>query len=146
MKAVITSCIDMPIRFIVLALVFSVAAVANEDQEQDEPLSIPAMEMKQTERCISVNRIKSTTVIDDQTILFRIRGDKQQQVNRLKRRCPGLASEKRFGYEVRTGKLCRGDIIFVLASFGTGSRCSLGYFEPYIGEEELRPEDSEPDS
>ena len=144
MKAATTSCTKRLNRLSLLAFLFICSAYANEEQAEEEPLSVPAMEIKQTERCITASRIRSTKVIDGQTILFRMAGDKQQQVNKLRRRCPGLASEKRFGYEVRTGQLCRGDIIFVLSSFGTGSRCSLGYFEPYIGEEELQPEEAEP--
>jgi hypothetical protein len=82
--------------------------------------------------CISINRIKRTEVIDDQTILFEMNGDVYLS-NILERTCPGLAREERFMHETY-GRLCDIDTITVLEQFGTSFRsgftCQLGEFHP----------------
>ena len=80
-------------------------------------------------RCISLNRIQSSRVLDDQTVFFKMRGRKHY-VNRLKYKCPSLKREERFMYKTSIGQLCNIDIITVLDSFGRqwGS-CGLGKFE-----------------
>ncbi len=86
------------------------------------------------EDCISVSRIRSTSVIDDQTIIFYMRNRDQVYRNDLPRQCSRLASEDRFSYEARSGRLCEIDTITVLESFGgrfsRGVTCRLGEFVP----------------
>jgi len=80
-------------------------------------------------RCVSLNRIDSTKVLDGKTIFFKMRG-KSHYVNRMKRKCPSLEREQRFMYKVSFGKLCRIDTISVIDSFGRSwSSCGLGEFE-----------------
>ena len=51
----------------------------------------PAEEAEaQTKRCISMTRISSSEVIDDQTIAFHMTG-RDVYLNRLPRRCPSRA-------------------------------------------------------
>ncbi len=84
--------------------------------------------------CVSVSRIRTTHVVDDRTILFYMRGRDQVYLNELPRECPRLATEGRFAYETRVGRLCEIDTITVLESFGgrfqRGATCRLGAFHP----------------
>jgi hypothetical protein len=88
--------------------------------------------------CIPLQRIQSTRVLDDQTILFELTG-KETLVNRLPHRCPGLGFEKGFGYKTSISQLCSQDIIWVLTHMGSGlergASCGLGSFEPYVAPE-----------
>jgi hypothetical protein len=84
-------------------------------------------------RCVSLNRIDRTEVIDDQTIAFHLRGG-DILLNRLGRTCNGLAREDRFSYRVTSGQLCRSDSITVLENsvfgLGRGASCVLNDFDP----------------
>jgi len=89
-------------------------------------------------RCVNVHRIRSTDVIDERTILFRMRGG-EVLANYLSHDCPSLAREERFSYEVRTSQLCNVDFITVIQGFGSSLRrgvsCGLGFFYPITAEE-----------
>jgi hypothetical protein len=83
--------------------------------------------------CINVSRIDSTEAIDDQNIIFRMRG-REVFRNHLPRKCPGLERENRIAYRTSVGRLCSIDTITVLEQFGVGFRdgftCRLGEFVP----------------
>lgn len=86
--------------------------------------------------CVRASNIRSTLVVDDQTILFYMRGNRVFQ-NRLPEDCPRLGKERRFSYErrvgQRVGRLCSIDAITVLESFSVtpfGATCRLGKFHP----------------
>ena len=89
--------------------------------------------VREPERCLRVNRIRRTEIIDDQTIVFYQRGG-GVFVNSLPRHCPQLKRNDRFMYEVRSGELCEIDVITVLdrfgGSFSRGFTCRLGMFHP----------------
>lgn len=89
------------------------------------------------ERCIRLNLIRSTTVVDDRTILFYMRGG-GVYVNYLPHKCPNLGREERFSYRVPTNQLCDVDTITVLQNFGfglsPGASCKLGPFDPITRE------------
>jgi hypothetical protein len=93
--------------------------------------------------CISTSRIRETDVIDDHTILFRLRGGAVYS-NILDRGCPGLGRNKRFMYEARGGRLCDIDTITVLEQWSSrlqeGFTCGLGQFHPIT---ELEADDLE---
>jgi hypothetical protein len=82
--------------------------------------------------CVQRNRIRSTNVIDDQTIDFVMtNGDIYR--NTLPSRCPGLGFERAFGYRTSVSQLCNVDIITVLNTGGgprRGASCGLGQFQP----------------
>jgi hypothetical protein len=92
-------------------------------------------------RCIVTTRLDRTEVVDDQTVLFFMRGGDVYR-NRLTRSCPGLEREKRFTYRVYGNQLCRIDTITVLESraFGLtdGFTCALGDFQPISVDEAER--------
>ena len=90
-------------------------------------------ESRESEKCIQLQQIRRTEVIDDQTIAFYV-SRQNAYVNSLPRVCPGLARNERFSYQVRFGRICDNDTITVLEGFGTGMRrgftCQLGSFYP----------------
>ena len=92
-------------------------------------------------RCISTTRLDRTEVVDDETVLFFMRGGDIYR-NRLSRTCPGLEREKRFTYRVYGNQLCSVDTITVLESraFGLtdGFTCALGNFQPISANEAER--------
>ena len=104
----------------------SVAAQQDEERN-DEPV-----------RCLSMASVRSTKVIDDQTVLF-FHGRGRVYLNRLERTCVGLARNGKFTFEVQTGarhaRLCATDSITVLERTGRGFNCGLGMFEPISDEE-----------
>lgn len=82
--------------------------------------------------CVQRNRIRSTHVLDDQTIDF-VMTDGQVFRNTLPSRCPGLGFERAFGYRTSINQLCNVDIITVINTGGgprRGASCGLGLFQP----------------
>jgi hypothetical protein len=83
--------------------------------------------------CITVQRIDQVEAIDDQNLLFKMRGHSVYR-NTLPSKCPNLARENRIAYETATSRLCNIDQITVLESYGIGFHpgftCRLGAFVP----------------
>lgn len=106
------------------ALVCAALATHAAAQDDDELDRTP-------QDCIVVNRIDRTEVIDDNTILFHMRGNRVY-VNHLPDRCPNLAREDRFTYRVQTSQICDTTTITVLerSSPLPGFTCRLGQFQP----------------
>ena len=106
----------------VAALSLASAAAQDDEEESDEPL-----------RCLSMNSIRSTKVLDDQRVLF-IQSRDKVFLNRLDRDCLGLFRNGTFTYKVQSGarhaRLCDTDSITVLETTGRGLNCGLGRFEP----------------
>ena len=102
-------------------------AAQQDEEHNDEPV-----------RCLSMASVRSTKVIDDQTVLF-FHGRGRVYLNRLERTCVGLARNGKFTFEVQTGarhaRLCATDSITVLERTGRGFNCGLGMFEPISNEE-----------
>jgi hypothetical protein len=90
-------------------------------------------------RCVSVARIRNTDILDDRTILFYMRGNREVYRTYLPRECPGLERNDRFSYQTQNGQLCDSDTITVLEQFGAGLSpsftCRLGDFFPITREE-----------
>jgi hypothetical protein len=106
--------------------------LATSAYAQDPPPAPAAPEVK-AERCIMLSAIDRTTVVDGQTILFRMKGGKTYR-NTLPYKCPQLGFEERFLIKTSINQLCNTDIITVLTSFGSGlqegASCGLGLFVP----------------
>jgi len=80
------------------------------------------------ESCVEVSRIKETRVLDDQTILFEMRGG-AFYLNRLPVKCVGLKISGGFSYSTSFQKLCKQDSIKVIeAGSAPGIGCPLGEF------------------
>jgi len=101
----------------------------------------------EAERCILINRITNTHVIDDQRILFYMRG-RNAYLNMLPRRCGGLGIQRRFMYETSQSRLCDLDTISVLynrgGGFSRGTSCGLGPFHPMSEEDADALRNAEP--
>jgi len=119
------------------ALVFSVLCAANlpaEEVQTDttEPVS------GAPERCISLSLIDRTEIIDNQNIVFSMKGGSQYR-NLLPMPCPGLDRNDTFKYQTATSQLCSVDAITVLIRAGdeflSGPSCALGQFYPVTEEE-----------
>jgi hypothetical protein len=80
------------------------------------------------ESCLDSSRIKETRILDNQTILFEMRGG-EFYINRLPVKCSSLKIAGGFSYSTSIDKLCKQDIIKVVepgsAPAGT---CSIGEF------------------
>ena len=83
--------------------------------------------------CVSLNQIRSTKIIDNSTIDFKMTGGKTYR-NSLPNSCPGLKAEDRFSYRTSLSQLCNVDIVRVLHDYGgrltEGAGCGLGKFQP----------------
>lgn len=90
------------------------------------------------QHCLSTIRIDRTDAVDDQHILFYLRGGKVF-VNSLPQKCPQLKKENRIMYRVTTTRLCNLDTITVLEQWAgqltPGFTCPLGSFYPVTKEE-----------
>jgi hypothetical protein len=90
--------------------------------------------------CVQTSQIRSTRVIDDQTIDFQMRNGTVMR-NTLPNRCPGLGFAQAFSYRTSINQLCNVDIITVVQQGGgprRGASCGLGQFVP------VKPADAAP--
>lgn len=125
-------------RWILLLAAILAGPVAAEEKQL---IDVPGLVTGLPEQCISLNRIDSTEVLDDQNVLFRMRnGD--SYLNHLPYRCPSLGIHESFMYRTSLNQLCNVDIITVLnnAGFGflPGPSCGLGLFYPVTKDEVKR--------
>jgi hypothetical protein len=104
------------------------AAIAEKDQDGAD--TKPA-------RCISMGSVQTTTIVDDDRILFYQRGGRIY-LSSLDRTCVGLTRSGRFSYKVQSGaryvRVCDTDNITVLERTGSGFTCGLGEFVPVSAE------------
>jgi len=97
--------------------------------------SKPAPEIRDVgtpKNCVQIRQIRSTKIVDDSTIDFKMTGGKVFR-NKLDYKCSGLKSEDRFTYRLSGSQLCNVDIISVLHNYGghlqKGAGCGLGKFQ-----------------
>jgi len=112
------------------ALAVGGSALAAAKAPKDERYEIKTVGEPQS--CIRRSSIRSTDVIDDQTIDFRMNnGDIYR--NTLPNKCSGLGFEEAFSYKTSTSQLCSVDIIHVLdqtaGRLDTRGACGLGKFQ-----------------
>ena len=83
--------------------------------------------------CVDLMRVDHTYVVDDQNILFYMRGG-AIYLNRLSHPVPGLDPDQAFMYRTSIGQLCRLDTVTVLERWGfgltEGASGTLGKFMP----------------
>ena len=83
--------------------------------------------------CLSVSRIRSSTVRGDGVIDFQVTGGDVYR-SRSASGCPGLRRNDGITYDVRGGSLCSGEIVYRLDNYGSqlsrGPACNLGEFVP----------------
>jgi hypothetical protein len=118
--------------FRLFALLIAVDAIAAEPAPDANANTNPNS-ASNAQRCVQINTIRRTEVVDDQNILFHMRGNKVYN-NRLPNRCPGLGLGRAFKYSTSSSQLCNVDIISVIESstgrIVSGARCGLGMFVP----------------
>jgi hypothetical protein len=128
--------------------------VQADDDEEDSASGRP----EGAELCVSLSGIRNTRIVDDQTIIFYMRGG-SIYINRLPRRCNGLKRGDGYSYATSLTRLCNTDIIRVLQRFGGAiprptTSCGLGFFQPTTAEAvdllineppEVDPEAAEPE-
>ena len=112
------------------ALAAGGVAVAGEKAAEEEKYAIKAI--GEPKSCINRWSIRSTDVIDDQTIDFKMNnGDIYR--NNLPNKCSGLAFEEAFSYKTSSNQLCSVDIINILSQSGgqldSRGACGLGKFQ-----------------
>ncbi|MEO9635125.1 MAG: hypothetical protein ABJF89_09465 [Parasphingorhabdus sp.] len=112
------------------ALAAGGVALAAEKTSKDDKYIIETVGEPKT--CINRSQIRSTDVIDDRTIDFKMRGGDIYR-NKLPNKCNGLGFEESFSYRTSTNQLCNVDIIRVLNQTGgrleTRGACGLGKFQ-----------------
>lgn len=101
------------------------SAKKNKDDEQIKRIGEPI-------NCIMPRNIRSTRVLDNQTIEFRMFGGKILR-NDLGRKCPGLSKGDPISYTLRDRRLCSVDLFSVLRTTAgrieTHARCGFGKFQ-----------------
>lgn len=121
----------MKTSLIILTTLAAMTGGASGLSAKKEPTPVRAV--GEPVNCVSLNRIRSTDVIDDSTIDFKMAGGKTYR-NSLPYSCPGLKFEDRFSYKTSISQLCSVDIIRVLNNYGghlsEGAGCGLGKFQP----------------
>ena len=110
-----------------LLLHLSPPGIAQEESPQVEEQD----SVVEGQRCVSSRSIRKTEVLDDQNILFYMRGA-TIYLNHLPKPCKRLSKDGRFMYRTTVARLCRADMINVLTdmggSVGIGRACKLGSF------------------
>ena len=125
-------------RVAILALLPIGLSACAQQPPQTAQTMIPAGEPR---ACVQINRIRSTQVVDDQTIDFRMQGGEILR-NTLPNRFPGLGFERAFSYRTSIPQLCNVDIITVVvqgAGPQIGASCGLGMFQPVKAAPDDRP-------
>jgi len=82
-------------------------------------------------KCVKTHLIRSSKVIDDQTVVLSMMGKKKIKMS-LTHKCSGLKFHKFFGYKTHNGRLCDLDVIFSKR----GSHCAIDSFEAWVEPEE----------
>lgn len=98
--------------------------------QQDSAIDrIPQPGPSETRNCLPISQIRRIETVDDQTLLFHMRGSKKY-VNHLPQTCHGLKRNS-FIHRTPMNSYCNMDIITVIDMF-TGMQfgsCPLGKFE-----------------
>ncbi len=107
-----------------------VAALSAAEAPVDTPAETPVVT---TRDCVTTYNLRSTAVLDDETILFQLR-DGSVWKNTLDSSCPSLGFREAFSYVSRGSQLCDLDTIKVFEPYGnSGVTCGLGKFELQAG-------------
>ena len=100
------------------------AIAGDAPKAPDNPKSKARIDAAGPPYCVRVEDIQDTDIVDDSTILFRMRSGRTYR-NKLPYECDGLHFEDGFAYATSIGRLCSVDTITVLRR---GTTCGLGKF------------------
>ena len=117
---------------IIIASALAAGSVAFAGEKAAESGKYEIKAIGEPKSCINRWSIRSTDVIDDQTIDFKMNnGDIYR--NNLPNKCSGLAFEEAFSYKTSSNQLCSVDIINILSQSGgqldSRGACGLGKFQ-----------------
>lgn len=118
----------------VIIMAFCILALPDNGLAAEEsPLAAAISNPDKADRCVDLNWIDHTDIVDDGFILFHMR-NKKVYLNVLPHSCPGLKSAGTFMYRIPIMRLCNVDVITVLDHIGgefyPGASCGLGLFYP----------------
>ncbi len=119
---------SLPASVLLIAPFLLITAAAPARDRPVVPVATPAGAPR---TCLPIQAIEESLVRSDRVIDFRTSGRKLYRVT-LPQGCPGLGSERRFGYATSIGQLCAQDLITVLYASGParGASCALAPFQP----------------
>lgn len=104
-----------------------------EPQLNDAQTIEDVVDEEAAQRCINLRRLDRSEVLNNQAIVFHMRGD-DIFINRLRYRCSGLSRRDTIMFETRFNQLCNLDQVTVLNEMGgrfmRGASCGLGLFHP----------------
>lgn len=123
----------MKTTMVAVCAVGLLAVAAVDASAKPGRMSLEALQATgEVQSCIRGDRIRETKIIDNSTILFRMRTG-EYYVNKLPRRCGSLKIAGGFAFDTRgNNQLCNSNTIDVIDSSGaTGAFCGLGSFEEY---------------
>lgn len=114
-----------------VTLLAAAGAVLAQDEDEGEERDMSAVQ------CLRVVDIDGIDIVDQDTLVFRMRGGDVYQ-NDLPHRCPGLRRNDTLMYRTSVGRLCNVDVVTVLEDWGfgfsPGASCGLGMFHPITAE------------
>ncbi|MDX2224501.1 MAG: hypothetical protein SFV21_17245 [Rhodospirillaceae bacterium] len=84
-------------------------------------LSTTASPVMAADGCIQINRLRTTTAVDNKTIVAALKDGSYRKIE-LTSTCGGLKFYNSFAYDTPEPRLCRGERIEV---FRAGSACSI---------------------
>ncbi|MGD8359714.1 MAG: DUF6491 family protein [Lysobacterales bacterium] len=118
-------------KILTLAVCLTLAGpLAAEEKAMDKSIDLVS---GPPEQCISLIRIDHTKIIDDQNIVFYMKGGDIYR-NHMPYPCGGLRAQDTYMYRTSVNQLCSNDIITPLDQIGIGfsprASCGLGMFYP----------------
>lgn len=110
----------------------SISAQDRDSRKKDQKKSSEIILIGEPESCVKPRNIRSTKVLDNKTIEFRMFGGKTYR-NNMEQSCPGLGKGDPITYTIRNSNLCHVDIFRVLRTTAgrieTQASCSFGKFQ-----------------
>jgi len=120
----------------VAAVWLACGAVADEPTAEDILKgNAPPIDYSQATKCLQSENIERTEPLNDQYIVFHLRGE-QTWIAQMRGRCPGLGPNAKLVFEKDSPRICEWDSVRVVYDNGLGNgvtfgpRCNLPKFEP----------------
>lgn len=127
------------LRTLLAAALTALALTGAGAQEEAEPGAEDAKEARKPPRCVTTNRIRSSQILDNKTIILDMVGRNNDLKMSLRYPCHQLKFHDYFFYRSFAGRLCVNDLIFDRG----GSSCPIASFSYYEKPEKKDKEDEE---
>lgn len=96
------------------------AQSAADDGRADDKNEQPVAAVKPSESCLLVRAIRDHHVPQPGELHFRIKANSYVKVH-FRDECRGLKNSSQISYRSRSSRLCKGDVVRVLASLGSSA-------------------------